>query len=200
MSVMGPSVCAFAIQMGDEGMSSDVERVQCPNCGAAVRSGEDACRACGAPLPQREYLAEVRWSGLRDFIEKSNQSLSVAGTNAAESAFGLGCWLGLLISLLLVGIAFGLGLRNLVILGILFAGTAIVVTSVSVVLSTRAKSATVSGTYRRDVEPGIRSYLHSHRITREEFDGLADEILGEDAPLRKYISKSTMKDGASAKE
>lgn len=165
------------------------DQIVCPNCGAALREDYATCPACGAPVSGADSAARRR-EKILNIVGDANQSLVQAGSGAAESAFGLSCSIGTIFGLILLGIIFLLGFRNWIVLAIIAMGVTLVAAGVSVALSGRAKSATIAGTYAREVEPKIENYLHSHRLTRQEFNALAAETLDNNAPLRRYLSPS----------
>lgn len=175
------------------------DQVVCPNCGAALRGDYATCPACGAPVSGASSTARRR-EKILNIVGDANQNLVQAGSGAAESAFGLSCSIGTIFGLILLAIIFLLGFRNWIVLGIIAMGVTLVAAGVSVSLSARAKSATISGTYVREVEPKIENYLRSHRLTRREFDALAAETLDNSAPLRRYLSPSWDGDLAPSKD
>lgn len=170
-------------------MSSDSvdNRLQCPNCGASIRPDQSICPACGAPVSPSDMASRSREKASQ-MIRDANQNLVQAGAGAAESAFGLGCSLGVLLGLALLALIFILGSRNWILLGLVAIGAALFAAGASAIISARAKSATMAGTYARDVEPEIEKTIQSNRFTRQEFDALANEILDKNAPLRRYLS------------
>ncbi|HEY5573189.1 MAG TPA: zinc ribbon domain-containing protein [Anaerolineales bacterium] len=170
-------------------MSSDAvdNRLQCPNCGASIRPDQSICPACGAPVSPSDMASRSREKASQ-MIRDANQNLVQAGAGAAESAFGLGCSLGVLLGLALLALIFILGSRNWILLGLVAIGAALFAAGASAIISARAKSATMAGTYARDVEPEIEKTIQSNRFTRQEFDALANEILDKNAPLRRYLS------------
>jgi hypothetical protein len=160
---------------------------QCPNCGANVAAQADACPACGAPLS----ATRISQPALRQLLEASNQSLVKSGASAAESAFGIGCSLGGIATLVLVLATFILGGRDWTSLAIVALVAVLISTGVAAILAARARAATVAATYRRVVAPEIEKYVRANQITRPEFDALAVELVPEGAPLRSYLAPSS---------
>lgn len=185
--------------MNAKRFQSPSDAVNCPNCGATVHASSVACPACGAPLPGRQASEEARQARLQNFIEESNQALISAGAKAAESAFGLGCWLGSLVSVVLVATLFVLGTRSWIVLALVLSGAALVTTAISVALSTKARAASLAGKYHRDISPEIDAYVKANRHTRQDFDSAVNQSLPEDALLRHYLSLPGMR-GSSAEE
>jgi hypothetical protein len=56
-------------------------------------------------------------------------------------------------------------------------------------ISTRAKRIMVDDNYQEDINPDIVKFLSEHQFTRAQFDIVADDILGDNAPLRDYLIK-----------
>lgn len=174
---------------------------QCPHCGAGLPGDATTCPACGAPLavPGGD-LPQSERAGLRELVETSNRDLVEAGANAAESAFGLSCSLGVLLTTILLFVIFLLGERNWIVLAIIALGAALVAAAVSAVLASRAKSATIAGAYQRTVRPNIERHLRSRRLSQPDFDLQAAESLAEDAPLRNYLSPPSGQEGRDLEE
>jgi hypothetical protein len=170
-------------------MSSDSakDHLQCPNCGANLRPDQSICPACGAPVTPSDIASKSREKASQ-LIRDANQNLVQAGAGAAESAFGLSCSLGVLLGLALLAVIFLLGSRNWILLGLVATGAALFAAGASAIISARAKSATMAGTYGRDIEPEIEKTIQSNLFTRQEFDALAHETLDKNAPLRRYLS------------
>jgi hypothetical protein len=163
--------------------------VQCPNCGVNLPAGAGSCPACGAPLTAAlETARRLQLSDMSALIERSNQKLLNAGTNAAESAFGLGCSLGVILGSVLLVSLFLLGQRNWILFAIVFIGSTMIALAASVALSGRAKTAMIQGTFKREVSQEIDTYLIAHAITRQAFDDQAHAVLTEDAPLWNFLS------------
>ncbi len=162
---------------------------QCPHCGATVKDGQEACLACGAPLlPLAADENRARWA---EFLERANQTLLQAASGAAESAFGVGCSLGVLGSLLIWLIAFAAGLRNWIVLFILGFGMALSGVGIAVILAQRARSATLAGLFQSTLAAQFRQQMKTYRISEAELNALSDEVLAPDAPLRSFLPRLT---------
>lgn len=138
--------------------------------------------------------------GSGEFITQENETLLIAGTKAAESAFGIGCWLGALISLVLVAILFAFGVRNPIILSLVLVGSMMLMLGISSLFSSRAKDATIMSVYQRNVVPKIDEYLQTQHISRSEFHEVIKATLDTSAPLSSHFSNSEFPDSASFKE
>jgi hypothetical protein len=125
---------------------------------------------------------------IRELVEDSNQRLVSTGTSAAESAFGIGCSLGGMVTMVLLLIVFAIGWRDWTLLAIVALVAILLATGISAWLAIRAKSATIQATFEREVRPQIERYVRANRLTNLEFGLLADNIITEDAPLRKYLT------------
>lgn len=172
---------------------------QCSNCGADVHAENDVCPACGAPLAEDRPSESAHREVLLDLIQRSNQELLSAGTKAAESAFGIGCWLGMLLTLLILAILIGLT-RDWILGAIVGFGLLLVVTGVAINLSRRAKAINIAATFKRIVSRDIDASIKTNRFSQEEFSRTADQILDKDAPLRRYIPIRNDKETPSVEE
>lgn len=178
-----------------------MDKVQCRNCGALVQANAAACPACGAPLAGPiGASAEAGQGDLRQFLDTANASLVEAGAKAAESAFGLGCSLGFMVSFILLAVVFLLGVRNWIVLAIVgFGGVLLTLVAASVV-SGQAKRANIEGAYERRVRRQIDQHLYTQGLTRQEFDAYAHRTLAGDAPLRELLALPPIQPEAPTEE
>jgi uncharacterized protein (DUF983 family) len=161
----------------------------CPSCGAALYTDFAYCPSCGEEISNHdESAASLEDQGLSEFIQSLNQHLSEAGSGAAESAFGLGCYIGFIPIAILVFILFLLGLRNWIVLALVGLVSVLVTTGIATLLSRRARAINVNTTYQREVEPQIETYVEKRSITRVEFDAVSQQVLTTNAPLLEFIS------------
>ena len=168
--------------------TQSAERI-CPSCGEVLQTEFAFCPTCGETLSASDEITGfIEDHGLAVFIISTNQYLSEAGTNAAESAFGLGCYIGFIPVALFIVIVFLLGLRNWIIIALVGLGAALVTTGIAALLARRARATNVRTTYHREVEPQIETYLSERSITRAEFEAAASEVLTEDAPLLECLA------------
>jgi ABC-type multidrug transport system fused ATPase/permease subunit len=170
----------------------------CPTCGANVSPNQSSCPACGAPLSSETFASKAKQAELREMVETSNQQMVTSGTNAAESAFGIGCSLGGMVSLVIILIAFILGWRDWTQLAVVALVAILFATGISAILSVRAKSASIRSTYEREVSPMIDRFLRANRLTHLEFSALADQMIEKDAPLRDYLTLPAVEDQAQS--
>ena len=172
----------------------------CPNCGANVSDEQTSCPACGAPLYSESQSPEASQQAVQELVETSNQQLVSSGTSAAESAFGIGCSLGGMVSMVLLLLVFAIGGRDWTLLAIVALVAILIAMGVSAWLATRAKFATIQTTYEREVGPQIERYIRANRLTGLEFGILADQIMAEDAPLRNYLTLPANEEGVATLE
>jgi hypothetical protein len=175
-------------------------KIQCPQRGSNNITAAGVCQDCSAALLLKDEGNQGKQSSLDEFITQENEVLETAGTKAAESAFGIGCWLGVLISLVLVAILFLSGIRNPIILGLSIIAALMLTSGISTLFSSRAKSATIAGVFQREVSPRIEDYLKTHQLSRLEFDETVKTLLDSAAPLSGHFSKAESKEPASSKE
>jgi hypothetical protein len=171
----------------------DPAAVLCPNCGASSPAGVDTCPACGAPLPAP--LQESGFGpgpqagvGLQSLIDESHAQLVTTSTNASETAFAVSCTLGVLASAALGGIVFLAVPRGWTVLAVTLLISGLISVTVSSLLASRARSATLRTTFERRVRPEILRYLNTSGLTRQELTASAALHLPEDSPLLAFLS------------
>lgn len=120
------------------------------------------------------------------FIIQMNEKLFSAGAGNAEIAFGLGCVIGIIPFGIVVLLLFILGMRGWAAFGIAFLIGILLITAISTYLASRARTGAIRGTYDREVEPAIQEYLGTHGIERHEFQQIMNQVLPQDAPLKRY--------------
>jgi len=162
---------------------------KCPSCGSAMRADLASCPSCGDAIPKyEEFTASLEDQGLSEFIQSVNQYLSETGAGSAESAFGLGCYIGFIPVALLVIILFLLGVRNWIVLALSGLVSVLATTGIATLLAQRGKATNIETTYHCVIEPQIESYLEKRSMTRDELDAVARQVLTIDAPLLEYTS------------
>lgn len=164
----------------------------CPSCGTVLQSEFTFCPTCGETLAgSDEFSGFIDDQDLAEFITSANQHLSESGTNAAESAFGLGCYIGFIPVAFFVVIVFLFGLRNWIIIALVGLGATLVTTGIAALLSRRARTTNIETTYHREVDSQIEIYISKISITRAEFEAAASQVLTEDAPLLECLTSQS---------
>ncbi len=163
------------------------EERKCPSCGTVLKAEFAFCPSCGETLSESAEFTGFEDQDLAEFISSANQYLSESGTNAAESAFGLGCYLGFIPVAILILILFLFGLRNWITLALIGLGAVLITTGIAALLSRRARTTNIKTAYYREVEPQIETYLRKNSIPRGDFFTAVRDLLTEDAPLLEYI-------------
>lgn len=162
--------------------------VQCPNCGVTSPETFTACPACGAPLDSGAAGELNRELATQTLIDDSHEGLISASAAAAESAFGVGCTLGLLGSAAIFAIVF-LWVSEAWTVRLLVALISILISVVvASLLASRAKSATLNTTYGRRVRPEIERHMKNFEMTRVELASSAAARLPADSPLLSFLS------------
>ena len=164
-------------------------RFECAYCSVVSPANEVECPACGAPLQAGFPISESPGNSLVELIENSNQTLVKSGNQAAELAFSISCFLGILIGVIFLGIIYIVFTRIwtiILVIALIFALISILVASL---LSSRANAATIGGTYEREIKPEIDQYLATHNISKVEFNRKAGELLPSNAPLMSYLTE-----------
>lgn len=164
-------------------------RMECAYCAVESPASEIECPACGAPLQEGLPVGESPDYSIEELIDNSNQILVNAGSRAAEMAFNISCFLGILIGVILLVIIFIALTRVWTILAVIALIFALISILVSSLLSSRANTATSDSTYEREVKPEIDRYLATHDVSRVDFNRKAAEVLPANAPLMFYLTK-----------
>ena len=132
-------------------------------------------------------LTEEQAQEFAGVVESLNEKLRSSGAGGAETAFGLGCSIGLIpvVGILLLSWIFGV--INLILAMLLLVVSLLALAGVSILLANLARSNTMKRVYRTEVEPEISQYLSKQQISRQEFDTLACQVLPPDAPLQRFL-------------
>ncbi len=146
------------------------------------------------PDDRQQLLSEA----IKDFNDTLvTQSINLSG-QAFNNAFRLGCGLLLVPLIIIMAIThFVRGLDFSAVFVYSCAGVAISIVFAAMV-SNRAKFLAVQEKYQHDVNPEIIRFLADHDFTRAQFDAAADDLLGDNAPLREYLV--TGRSGTEEKE
>jgi uncharacterized membrane protein len=135
----------------------------------------------------REEQPQSEREELEQLVRESNDRLVEVGSEGAEQSFGLGCMLGGLLVSGLVGVLFMIGLINIIMAMIMLAVALVALTALVTLTASYARSRRVGETYRLLVGPEIERSLKKKDVSYSDFHKIADELLGEDAPLRVYL-------------
>lgn len=166
------------------------EAGRCPSCDSPLEAGNVylACPSCGVDLAaDLTVIKDAQREDLKRFVNDANDKLVRAGADSAEQSFGLGCLLGgLLVAALVLGLYLA-GLFNLITFLVALVIGVLLLTGVATLAASYARTRTIGWTYRKIVTSEIDGYLSDHKLTRQQFRSMADEILAQDAPLRSYL-------------
>jgi hypothetical protein len=175
-------------------MSSETQtsELKCSSCGSVLQANFAFCPSCGETLTASdEFTGLMEDRDLAEFITTANQHLAEAGASAAESAFGLGCYIGFIPVALFTVIVFLVGFRNWIIIALVGLGAALVTTGIAALLSRRARETNVRTTYHREVEPQIETYTNERSISHAEFEAAVIEVLTGDDPLVECVTSQS---------
>jgi hypothetical protein len=128
---------------------------------------------------QREKIIEV--------VMNANEKIAQAGADRAEQSFGLGCALGAIPLAIAILALFFLGIINIVLALILVVMSALALTGIATLVASFARTYGMKDVYKTTVGPEINLFLNTHKISRDKFKEIADEVLSEDAPLRSAL-------------
>jgi hypothetical protein len=154
---------------------------------------DDICPACGAPLDRPAIKVQLEpgsqeSASLETIIDDSHEALILASTRASETAFGISCTLGLLVSLLLLVIVFLAVSKAWTVLAIVVLLSALISVMIANLLASRARSATLQTTYERNVKPEIDRFLEANNLSQQDLVDSAVTRLPEDSPLIAYLT------------
>ena len=122
-------------------------------------------------------------------VERWNEALRARGAGSAEQAFGMGCSIGIVPLLLVVGLLFVFKLINLIMAFILLIMGFLVIVGVSMLIAQRARLNGITNTYQESVEPEIAQYLALNRLSRARFGTQVSQLLSQDAPLQAFLTQ-----------
>jgi hypothetical protein len=125
---------------------------------------------------------------LKNLVERLNEKLRAAGSGSAEQAFGIGCGIGILPSILIITILLIFGVIDLILAAILVVVAALALVGISTLLALKARANATRRIYQRDIEEEILQYLRIAELSRPQFDTLANQILPEGAPLQEFLA------------
>lgn len=136
------------------------------------------------------YLVDLTEEEKNEFIgvvESLNEKLRSSGAGGAESAFGLGCGIGLIPVIGFILLLWVFGVINLILGMLLLVVGLLALAGVSILLANLARSNAFKRVYRTEVEPEIIQYLSRQHLSRQDFDSLAFQVLPLDAPLQRFL-------------
>jgi hypothetical protein len=120
-------------------------------------------------------------------VESLNEKLRSSGAGGAETAFGLGCGIGLFPVVGIILLLWIFGVINLILGLMLLVVGLLALAGVSILLANLARNNTYKRVYWTEVEPEIVQYLSRQRLSRQEFDTFAVQVLPMDAPLQQFL-------------
>ncbi len=133
-------------------------------------------------------LSEEQIQELAGVVELLNEQLRSSGAGGAETAFGIGCGIGLIPVVGITLLLWVFGLINLILALFMFVVGMLALSGISILLANVARSNAFKRVYWTEVEPEILQYLSAQHLSRQEFDTLAHQMLPPDAPLQVYLS------------
>jgi hypothetical protein len=124
---------------------------------------------------------------LRQLAETLDNRLRATGAERAEQAFGLGCLIGILPSLLVLIVLLLLKVINIALVFILAVIVILIWVGVATYLSSYARMNAIRKTYHAETEGAINEFIASHNLSRIEFDRIVSRLLPKEAPLQHYL-------------
>ncbi len=126
---------------------------------------------------------------LAHFAERVNEDLRLGGAGSAEQAFGLGCTIGFIPLLILMGVLFVLKVINLILALFLLAMGLLALVGISMMAAQQARQSGIRRAYRSGIEAEIIKYMDGNNLSRAQFDSLVSELLPRDAPLQVFLTQ-----------
>jgi hypothetical protein len=127
---------------------------------------------------------------LKALAETLNEHLRAAGAERAKQAFGMGCLIGILPTLLVLIILMSFKVINLVVLFILAIVTVLVWVGIATLIANYARVNAIRKSYHAEAELAINRFIASHNLSRIEFDRVVARLLPQEAPLQQYLYPS----------
>jgi hypothetical protein len=124
---------------------------------------------------------------LQELAETLNDRLRATGAERAEQAFGLGCLIGIVPTLLVLIVLLLLKVINIALIFILAAIATLVWVGISTYLANYARMNAIRKTYQAEAEGAINDFIASHNLSRIEFDRIVSRLLPKEAPLQHYL-------------
>lgn len=132
---------------------------------------------------------ELKPPDISTFVESENEKLRAAGAESAEQAFGIGCGIGLLPTVIIVIVLYAFQVVSFILAIVLVLMGLLAVVGISMLLASRARVNAESKTYEASVEPEILQYLDDLGVTQQQFVEAVHEQLLDDAPLRAHLDR-----------
>jgi hypothetical protein len=135
-------------------------------------------------------LSPEQHQEIAEFVEAENEKLRAAGAESAEQAFGMGCGLGLLPTIIIIIVLFVLKVINFILAIVLLGMGILAVVGISMLLASRARVNSERTTYQTSVEPEIIQYFDERDLPAQQFGAIVREQLPENAPLRIHLDQA----------
>lgn len=133
---------------------------------------------------------ELKPPDISTFVESENEKLRAAGAESAEQAFGIGCGIGLLPTVIIVIVLYAFQVVSFILAIVLVLMGLLAVVGISMLLASRARVNAESKTFEASVEPEILQYLDDLGVTQQQFVEAVHEQLLDDAPLRAQLDRA----------
>lgn len=133
---------------------------------------------------------ELKPPDISTFVESENEKLRAAGAESAEQAFGIGCGIGLLPTVIIVIVLYAFQVVSFILAIVLVLMGLLAVVGISMLLASRARVNAESKTFEASVEPEILQYLDDLGVTQQQFVEAVHEQLLDDTPLRAQLDRA----------
>ena len=126
---------------------------------------------------------------LETLLVELDKHLSSASASFGEQAFGIGCSVSIVPLGIVLLLAFILGARSWIALGLVALGGLILAVAFATFVASRARAGALERIYRDEVAPQIEQYLAEQTLKHEELTQQAAILLPENAPLRRCLAQ-----------
>jgi hypothetical protein len=132
---------------------------------------------------ERVLLVEA----VQDFNDRLiTQSINLAG-QAFNNAFRLGCSVLALPVIVVLVVSYFANQFSFISIFVYGCAGSMLSLAFAAFVANRAKQISVDENYKDDVNPDILRFLVANDMNRAQFDAVADDILGDNAPLREFL-------------
>lgn len=137
-----------------------------------------------------DSLSEKQREELMPLVTGLNEKLESTVQNSTNHAFNVGCSVTLIPLALIVGLVFFLSKFNWIITLVALVFCLIAALGLAALVASFARNNSADKTYQLHIAPEIERNLVTHKLTRPEFDRVADDVLPQGAMLRNYLERS----------
>jgi hypothetical protein len=125
---------------------------------------------------------------LPEWLAGLNSELGSQAAGSAEQAFGMGCATSLVPGVIVLGLAFLLGIRHWVSLSLVSLVIVLLATAWAIFVAYQAHAFAMRLAWKETVRPAYEQGLELRQVSFSEAEEAARSLLPEQAPLRRGLS------------